>query len=83
MIIFYLKIIFEKFLELNEEFLKEILRYEYIYVVYEVEMVVKEKVIWEEFFSIKKLYDKEFLEFVNFKEKYKYFEFKNSEELKK
>ncbi|HBI1946459.1 TPA: Phi-29-like late activator, partial [Enterococcus faecalis] len=46
-------------------------------------MAVKEKAIWEEFFSIKKLYDKELSEFASFKEKYKYFEPKNSEELKK
>ncbi|EIP8107348.1 Phi-29-like late activator, partial [Enterococcus faecalis] len=43
---------------------------------------VKEKAIWEEFFSVKKIYDKELSEFSSFKEKYKYFEPKNSEELK-
>ncbi|MUO53990.1 Phi-29-like late activator [Enterococcus faecalis] len=79
----YLKITFEKISESNEELLKEISRYEYTYVVDEAEMAVKEKAIWEEFFSIKKLYDKELSEFASFKEKYKYFEPKNSEELKK
>ncbi len=79
----FLKTTFEKLLESNEELLKEISRYEYTYVVYEAEMTVKEKAIWEEFFSVKKLYDKEHSEFSSFKEKYKYFEPKNSEELKK
>ncbi|WP_438843578.1 Phi-29-like late activator [Enterococcus sp. AZ029] len=79
----FLKTTFEKLSESNEELLKEILRYGYTYVVHEAEMTVKEKAIWEEFFSIKKLYDKELSEFASFKEKYKYFEPKNSEELKK
>jgi hypothetical protein len=79
----FLKTTFEKLSESNEELLKEISRYDYTYVVYEAEMTVKEKAIWEEFFSIKKLYDKELSEFAIFKEKYKYFEPKNSEELKK
>ncbi|NSQ64894.1 Phi-29-like late activator [Enterococcus faecalis] len=83
LIIPYLKTVFEKLLESNEELLKEISRYDYTYVVHEAEMTVKEKAIWEEFFSIKKLYDKELSEFASFKEKYKYFEPKNSEELKK
>ncbi|MGH2233496.1 Phi-29-like late activator, partial [Enterococcus faecalis] len=74
---------FEKVTESNEELLKEISRYDNTYVVYEAEMTVKEKAIWEEFFSLKKLYDKELSEFASFKEKYKYFEPKNSEELKK
>ena len=51
-------------------------------VAYEELMTVKEKAIWEEFFSVKKIYDKELSEFSSFKEKYKYFEPKNSEELK-
>lgn len=55
----FLKIAFEKLSESNEELLKEISRYEYTYVVHEAEMTVKEKAIWEEFFSLKKLYDKE------------------------
>lgn len=79
----FLKTTFEKLSESNEELLKEISRYGYTYVVHEAEMTVKEKAIWEEFFSIKKLYDKEISEFASFKEKYKYFEPKNSEELKK
>lgn len=79
----FLKTTFEKLSESNEELLKEISRYDNTYVVYEAEMTVKEKAIWEEFFSIKKLYDKDFSEFASFKEKYKYFEPKNSEELKK
>ncbi|EHB5084792.1 Phi-29-like late activator [Enterococcus faecalis] len=79
----FLKTTFEKLSESNEELLKEISRYDYTYVVHEAEMTVKEKAIWEEFFSIKKLYDKELSEFASFKEKYKYFEPKNSEELKK
>lgn len=83
LIIPYLKTVFEKLLESNEELLKEISRYSYTYVAYEELMTVKEKAIWEEFFSIKKLYDKELSEFASFKEKYKYFEPKNSEELKK
>lgn len=82
LIIPYLKTVFEKLLESNEELLKEISRYEYTYVVHEAEMAVKEKAIWEEFFSVKKIYDKELSEFSSFKEKYKYFEPKNSEELK-
>lgn len=79
----FLKTTFEKLSESNEELLKEISRYDYTYVVHEAEMTVKEKAIWEEFFSIKKLYDKELSEFASFKEKYKYFEPKNSKELKK
>nr|WP_306179167.1 hypothetical protein [Campylobacter jejuni] len=79
----FLKIIFEKFSEFNEELLKEISRYSYTYLAYEDEMTVKEKDVWEEFFSVKKLYDKELSEFISFKEMYKYFEPKNSEELKK
>ncbi|ETU56331.1 Phi-29-like late activator [Enterococcus faecalis] len=82
LIIPYLKTVFEKLLESNEELLKEISRYSYTYVAYEELMTVKEKAIWEEFFSIKKIYDKELSEFSSFKEKYKYFEPKNSEELK-
>lgn len=82
LIIPYLKTVFEKLLESNEELLKEISRYSYIYVVYEELMTVKEKAIWEEFFSVKKIYDKELSEFSSFKDKYKYFEPKNSEELK-
>ncbi|EFU13315.1 hypothetical protein HMPREF9517_00066 [Enterococcus faecalis TX1341] len=82
LIIPYLKIVFEKLLESNEELLKEISRYSYTYVAYEELMTVKEKEIWEEFFSVKKIYDKELSEFSSFKEKYKYFEPKNSEELK-
>ncbi|EGO6522737.1 MULTISPECIES: hypothetical protein [Enterococcus] len=82
LIIPYLKIVFEKLLESNEELLKEISRYSYTYVAYEELMTVKEKAIWEEFFSVKKIYDKELSEFSSFKEKYKYFEPKNSEELK-
>ncbi|EGO2613323.1 Phi-29-like late activator [Enterococcus faecalis] len=82
LIIPYLKTVFEKLLESNEELLKEISRYSYTYVAYEELMTVKEKVIWEEFFSVKKIYDKELSEFSSFKEKYKYFEPKNSEELK-
>lgn len=81
LIIPYLKTVFEKLLESNEELLKEISRYSYAYVAYEELMTVKEKAIWEEFFSVKK-YDKELSEFSSFKEKYKYFEPKNSEELK-
>ena len=79
----FLKTTFEKLSESNEELLKEISRYDYTYVVHEAEMTVKEKAIWEEFFNIKKFYDKEISEFDSFKEKYKYFEPKNSEELKK
>lgn len=79
----FLKTTFEKLSESNEELLKEISRYDYTYVVHEAEMTVKEKAIWEEFFNIKKFYDKELSEFASFKEKYKYFEPKNSEELKK
>ncbi|HAP4558585.1 TPA: Phi-29-like late activator [Enterococcus faecalis] len=80
----FLKTTFEKLSESNEELLKEISRYDYTYVVHEAEMtVIKEKAIWEEFFNIKKFYDKELSEFASFKEKYKYFEPKNSEELKK
>ncbi|EIR8762932.1 Phi-29-like late activator [Enterococcus faecalis] len=82
LIIPYLKTVFEKLLESNEELLKEISRYSYTYVTYEELMTVKEKAIWEEFFSVKKIYDKELSEFSSFKEKYKYFEPKNSEELK-
>lgn len=82
LIIPYLKTVFEKLLESNEELLKEISRYSYTYVAYEELMTVKEKAIWEEFFSVKKIYDKELSEFSSFKEKYKYFEPKNSEELK-
>ncbi|EGO8289787.1 MULTISPECIES: Phi-29-like late activator [Enterococcus] len=82
LIIPYLKTVFEKLLESNEELLKEISRYSYAYVAYEELMTVKEKAIWEEFFSVKKIYDKELSEFSSFKEKYKYFEPKNSEELK-
>ncbi|EGO5832022.1 MULTISPECIES: hypothetical protein [Enterococcus] len=82
LIIPYLKTVFEKLLESNEELLKEISRYSYTYVAYEELMTVKEKAIWEEFFSVKKMYDKELSEFSSFKEKYKYFEPKNSEELK-
>lgn len=82
LIIPYLKTAFEKLLESNEELLKEISRYSYTYVAYEELMTVKEKAIWEEFFSVKKIYDKELSEFSSFKEKYKYFEPKNSEELK-
>ncbi|NSM82527.1 Phi-29-like late activator [Enterococcus faecalis] len=82
LIIPYLKTVFEKLLESNEELLKEISRYSYTYVDYEELMTVKEKAIWEEFFSVKKIYDKELSEFSSFKEKYKYFEPKNSEELK-
>lgn len=82
LIIPYLKTVFEKLLESNEELLKEISRYSYTYVAYEELMTVKEKAIWEEFFSVKKIYDKELSEFSRFKEKYKYFEPKNSEELK-
>ncbi|EJI7151794.1 Phi-29-like late activator [Enterococcus faecalis] len=82
LIIPYLKTVFEKLLESNEELLKEISRYSYTYVAYEELMTVKEKEIWEEFFSVKKIYDKELSEFSSFKEKYKYFEPKNSEELK-
>ncbi|EJR9792347.1 Phi-29-like late activator [Enterococcus faecalis] len=82
LIIPYLKTVFEKLLESNEELLKEISRYSYTYVAYEELMTVKEKAIWEEFFSVKKIYDKELSEFSGFKEKYKYFEPKNSEELK-
>ncbi|MEB7428449.1 Phi-29-like late activator [Enterococcus faecalis] len=79
----FLKTAFERLSESNEELLKEISRYSYTYVAYEALMTVKEKAIWEEFFSIKKLYDKELSEFTSFEEKYKYFEPKNSEELKK
>ncbi len=79
----FLKTTFEKLSESNEELLKEISRYGYTYVVHEAEMTAKEKAVWEEFFSIKKLLDKELSEFASFKEKYKYFEPKNSEELKK
>ena len=79
----FFKITFEKLSESNEELLKEISRYSYTYVAHEAEMTAKEKAVWEEFFSIKKLYDKELSEFASFKEKYKYFEPKNSEELKK
>ena len=79
----FLKTAFERLLEYNEELLKEILRYSYTYAAYKEVMTVKEKAVWEEFFSVKKLYDKELSEFINFKEKYKYFEPKNSEELKK
>ncbi|MCO5494146.1 Phi-29-like late activator [Enterococcus faecalis] len=82
LIVPYLKTVFEKLLESNEELLKEISRYSYTYVAYEELMTVKEKAIWEEFFSVKKIYDKELSEFSSFKEKYKYFEPKNSEELK-
>ncbi|MEB6070073.1 Phi-29-like late activator [Enterococcus faecalis] len=82
LIIPYLKTVFEKLLESNEELLKEISRYSYTYVAYEELMTVKKKAIWEEFFSVKKIYDKELSEFSSFKEKYKYFEPKNSEELK-
>ncbi|HHD1613225.1 TPA: Phi-29-like late activator [Enterococcus faecalis] len=82
LIIPYLKTVFEKLLESNEELLKEISRYSYTYVAYEELMTVKEKAIWKEFFSVKKIYDKELSEFSSFKEKYKYFEPKNSEELK-
>ncbi|MDN3196699.1 Phi-29-like late activator [Enterococcus faecalis] len=82
LIIPYLKTVFEKLLESNEELLKEISRYSYTYVAYKELMTVKEKAIWEEFFSVKKIYDKELSEFSSFKEKYKYFEPKNSEELK-
>ena len=82
LIITYLKTVFEKLLDSNEELLKEISRYSYTYVAYEELMTVKEKAIWEEFFSVKKIYDKELSEFSSFKEKYKYFEPKNSEELK-
>ncbi|EGO5975307.1 MULTISPECIES: hypothetical protein [Enterococcus] len=82
LIIPYLKTVFEKLLESNEELLKEISRYSYTYVAYEELMTVKEKAIWEEFFSVKKIYDKELSEFSSFKDKYKYFEPKNSEELK-
>jgi len=82
LIIPYLKTVFEKLLESNEELLKEISRYSYTYVAYEELMTVKEKAIWEEVFSVKKIYDKELSEFSSFKEKYKYFEPKNSEELK-
>ncbi|MDV2914313.1 Phi-29-like late activator [Enterococcus faecalis] len=82
LIIPYLKTVFEKLLESNEELLKEISRYSYTYVAYEELMTVKEKAIWEEFFNVKKIYDKELSEFSSFKEKYKYFEPKNSEELK-
>lgn len=73
LIIPYLKTVFEKLLESNEEPLKEISRYSYTYVAYEELMTVKEKAIWEEFFSVKKIYDKELSEFSSFKEKYKYF----------
>ncbi|MFG5461588.1 Phi-29-like late activator [Enterococcus faecalis] len=79
----FLKTAFERLLEYNEELLKEISRYSYTYAAYKEIMTVKEKAVWEEFFSVKKLYDKELSEFINFKEKYKYFEPKNSEELKK
>ncbi|MBX8942301.1 Phi-29-like late activator [Enterococcus faecalis] len=79
----FLKTAFERLSESNEELLKEISRYSYTYVAYEALMTVKEKAIWEEFFSVKKLYDKELSEFTSFEEKYKYFEPKNSEELKK
>ncbi|KAJ83801.1 hypothetical protein [Enterococcus faecalis] len=79
----FLKTAFERLLEYNEELLKEISRYSYTYAAYKEVMTVKEKAVWEEFFSVKKLYDKELSEFINFKEKYKYFEPKNSEELKK
>ncbi|MGM0243572.1 Phi-29-like late activator [Enterococcus sp. AZ107] len=82
LIVPYLKTVFEKLLESNEELFKEISRYSYTYVAYEELMTVKEKAIWEEFFSVKKIYDKELSEFSSFKEKYKYFEPKNSEELK-
>lgn len=78
----FLRTTFEKLSESNEELLKEISRYSYTYVAYEELMTVKEKAIWEEFFSVKKLYDKELSEFASFEEKYKYFEPKNSEELK-
>lgn len=49
MIIPYLKTVFEKLLESNEELLKEISRYSYTYVAYKELMTVKEKAIWEEF----------------------------------
>ncbi|EGO6140648.1 Phi-29-like late activator [Enterococcus faecalis] len=78
----FLRTTFEKLSESNEELLKEISRYSYTYVAYAEVMMVKEKAIWEEFFSVKKLYNKELSEFASFEEKYKYFEPKNSEELK-
>ena len=56
----FLKIAFEKLSESNEELLKEISRYEYTYVVHEAEMTVKEKAIWEEFFSLKNCMIKSF-----------------------
>lgn len=64
LIIPYLKTVFEKLLESNEELLKEISRYSYIYVAYEELMTVKEKAIWEEFFSVKKYMIKSFQNFL-------------------
>lgn len=64
LIIPYLKTVFEKLLESNEELLKEISRYSYTYVAYEELMTVKEKAIWEEFFSVKKYMIKSFQNFL-------------------
>ena len=62
---------------------KDITRYSYTYVVHESAMIKKEKLIWDDFFNVKKLYDKEVSEFREFVERYKYFEPSNSDELKK
>jgi hypothetical protein len=57
--------------------------YERTYRIYESKMNKFEKRSWEEFFDVKKLFDKEVSELKVFEEEYKYFEPKNSEKLKK
>lgn len=79
----YLKATIRRSFESIDEVNKDITRYSYTYVVHESAMIKKEKLIWDDFFNVKKLYDKEVSEFREFVERYKYFEPSNSDELKK
>ena len=79
----YLKATIRRLFESIDEVNKDITRYSYTYVVHESAMIKKEKLIWDDFFNVKKLYDKEVSEFREFVERYKYFEPSNSDELKK
>jgi hypothetical protein len=66
-----------------EYLLRLLSMYERTYQTYESKMNKLEKRSWEEFFDVKKLFDKEVSELKVFEEGYKYFEPKNSEKLKK
>lgn len=79
----YLKATIRRLFESIDEVNKDITRYSYTYVVHESAMTKKEKLIWDDFFNVKKLYDKEVSEFNEFVERYMYFEPSNSDELKK